>query len=200
MRVPFSAVATCAISALAACAGAPAGPLPLARMLADAPTTMPPRLTLDGDRIAGAAVPLGSGELPPAVRTIFDAIAPGGRTRFVGREWGERGTGYRLEKTYVDGTVTATRAVLASADGTVLERWHTVPTPEVPQNVLAAALQTGPTIEEARIVSGPAREEHWSVVVRDRIGRVHVARVGLDGAPLGSVRRLSADLDVASAR
>lgn len=194
MRAPQWTLVGCVSSALVACAGT-AGRPSLTRLLADAPDDVPARLLLVGDHVAAAAVPLGPGSLPAAVRTTFEAIAPGGNTTFVGREWSERGDGYRLEKSYVDGLLTKARSVLAAADGRVLERWHTVPLRDVPQQVLATALRTGPAIDEARIVSGPAREEYWSLQVRDRGGRTFVVLVGLDGAPKAQLRRLLARLD-----
>lgn len=182
--------------ALAACAAGPALPPQLGRLLAEAPAGAAPRLWLAGDRIVGAAVPLGAHSLPPPVRTMVEAVAPGGESTFVGREWGVRGEGYRVEKHYRDTTPPHARAVLVAADGTVLERWHTVPLPEVPQPVLATALRSGPMIAEARIVSGREREERWELVVRDRAGGEFVVHVGLDGAPLGRHRRLAGELEV----
>lgn len=179
--------------ALGACASS-AVPPTLAKWFHDAPGDSTPRLLLAGDRIVAAAAPLGPGSLPPAVRTTFEAVAPGGETMFVGREWSERGDGFRLEKRYHDG-VEHTRSVLASADGAVLERWHTVPIPKVPQQVLAAALQQGPLVDEARIVSGREREEYWDLVARDRSGRTFVVRVGLDGELLATARRVAAQVE-----
>ncbi len=178
---------------LGACASS-AVPPTLAKWFSDAPGDATPRLMLAGDRIVAAAAPLGPGSLPPAVRTTFEAVAPGGETLFVGREWSERGEGFRLEKRYREGAV-HTRSVLASPEGAVLERWHTVPIPQVPQQVLAAALQQGPLVDEARIVSGPEREEYWDLVARDRSGRTFVVRVALDGDLLATARRVSAQVE-----
>ena len=183
--------------ALAACATPPraAG---IAALLRDAPDDLPARLTLaPSGEITAAAAPLGPGMLPRAVRVAFDAVAPGGQTHFVGREWGARGDGYRLEKHYPELPHQPERSVLAAADGSVLERWHTVPLAEVPHHVLATALRTGPRIEQARIVSGREAEEHWMFVVRDRLRGTFLVGVGLDGAPRGTARLLSAQLQVA---
>lgn len=191
MRVMHPVLGPCLSIAVAACVG-PAGRPSFANLLQDAPSDVAARFELAGDHLVAAAVPLGPGSLPAAVRTTFDAIAPGGRTTFVGRESGGRGEGYRLEKAYTEGATTRTRSVLAAADGSVLERWHSVAIAEVPQQVLTVALRTGPTIEDARIVSGPEREEHWTFVVRDRGGRTFVVEVGLAGEPLGRRRRTNA--------
>jgi hypothetical protein len=198
MRLPPLLAAAVASSALAACAGAGSTRTQLAQLLAEAPSDVPPRFLLAGDRLVGAAVPLGPGSLPPAVRTTFDAIAPGGKTTFVGREFGERGDGYRVEKRYENGPVSQARGVLCTAAGDVLERWHSVPIGDVPQHILAAALRETPLIDEARIVSGPQREEYWSFEARDRGGRQFVVRVTLDGRALGRTRRLTASIDAAS--
>jgi hypothetical protein len=195
MRALPSALLVCVSFAMAACVGTNTSRPSLARLLRDAPNDAPARLAIAGDHLVFAAVPIGSGSLPKAVRTPIDAIAPGGRTLFVGREWGERGDGFRVEKAYDGGGKTQTRSVLAAADGAVLERWHTVAIAEVPQHVMATALRTGPTIDEARIVSGPEREEHWAFVVRDRAGSVFVVKVSLDGEGLGRVRQSAARLD-----
>lgn len=196
MRRPDVRCVHSCLLALAACAAGPALPPQLGRLLAEAPADATPRLVLAGDRLVGAAVPLGPHSLPPPVRTMVDAVAPGGETTFVGREWGVRGDGYRVEKHYRDTAPPHTRSVLVAGDGAVLERWHTVPLPEVPQPVLATALRSGPTITEARIVSGREREEHWLLVVRDRTGQAFLVRIGLDGALLGRHRRLAGAVDV----
>jgi hypothetical protein len=165
----------------------------LSRLLADAPSDVPARLWLAGDRIVAAAAPLGPGVMPPAVRTTVDAIAPGGALVFAGREWGPRGDGFRVDKRYAEPD--HQRSVLVALDGAVLERAHTVPLPDVPQHVLATALRTGPHVDEAWIVSGPETEEHWTFVVRDRGGRTFAVRVGLAGEPRGRLRRTSARVD-----
>lgn len=179
--------------AFASCTGTSGASTSLARLLAESPPGAAARLWLSGDRIVAAAAPLGPGSLPPAVRTSLDAVAPGGATTFVGREWGARGDGFRIEKHYTEPA--HSRSALLAADGAVLERAHTVPLAEVPQNVLATALRTGPTIDEAWIVSGPVAEELWHFVVRDRGGRVFTVRVGLGGEPLGRLRRTTANVE-----
>jgi hypothetical protein len=185
---------------LCACAGAHPHRAQLAALLQDAPNDAPARFTLAGDRLVGAAAPLGPGELPPEVRIVFDAIAPAGRTLFVGREWGERGDGYRLDKEYPDEPGAPQRSVLAARDGTVLERWHTVPLPDVPQHVLATALRVGPFVDQVRKVSGREHEELWTLVVRDRTRRTFAVDIGLDGALLRRARVLPAQLAVRAPR
>jgi hypothetical protein len=130
------------------------------------------------------------------VRTAIDAVAPRGDLVFQGSEWGRRGSGYRIEKHYTNGSAQHSRSALIATDGTVLERSHSVPLPEVPQDVLAAAMSVAPNVVEARIVSGPRREEYWECTVHDRIGRTHVATIALDGRLLRTVRRVTARLDV----
>lgn len=169
--------------------------LRLRQLLAEAPNDSPPRLLLDGDRIDAVAVPLGPGALPPAVRTTFDAIAPGGTTRFVGRESSRRGDGYRVEKAYESSGTASARSVLCTANGEVLERWHSVPIADVPQAAAAAALRVAPVIDEARIVSGPTSEELWSFTLHDRIGWTFVVEVALDGRLLRRARQLAARVE-----
>jgi len=186
--------------ALAACAAAPISPA-LAHLLAEAPEDSTARLWIEGDHLVGAAVGLGPGSLPAAVRTTIDAVAPRGEMRFQGREWGPRGTGYRIDKYYAaevipGGAHEHTRSALVAPNGDVLERSHSVPLAKAPGSVLAAALQVGPHVEEVRIVSGPLREEYWECTVRDRIGRTFVATIGLDGRLLRTVRRVPARIDV----
>src|SRR5262245_50595143 len=186
---------SCWLLALAACSTAAPVPESLQTLLGESPEGNPARLSIGGNRIVAAAVAMGPGSLPKAARTSIEAIAPLGELLFAGREWGPRGAGFRVEKRYREGPKEHVRSVLVDADGRVLEREHSVAIAEVPQHVLAAAMRVGPTIEEARIVSGPEREEHWSVSVRDRLGRTFVARVSLGGALLDSVRRVSARVD-----
>ncbi|MCB9878862.1 MAG: hypothetical protein H6835_14805 [Planctomycetes bacterium] len=151
------------------------------------------RLLLDGDRVIGGATPAVAAEVPPAVRTTFDAVAPEGEQLFLGREWGPRGAGFRLEKRYLEPA--HQRSVLVAADGHVLERAHTLPVPRVPKHVLATALEVGPFVDEARIVSGPLQEEYWALLVRDRAGALRVVLIDLDGAELARRRRVTARVD-----
>ena len=65
-------------------------------LMREAPEDQPARLVLAGDRIAAVAVALGPGSLPAAVRATVDAVAPRGDVVFRGREWSERGDGYRI--------------------------------------------------------------------------------------------------------
>jgi hypothetical protein len=175
--------------ALAACSAARVPPS-LQALLRDSPENVPARLTIEQNRIVGAAVPIGPGELPPAVRTALEAVVPGGELTFRGREWGPRGAGFRVDKRYPDSGGGQVRSALVGADGTVLERSHSVPLAEVPQHVLAIGLATGPIVDDARIVSGPDHEEHWSLSVRDRQGHVSTVTVSLDGRRLATRRRL----------
>ena len=190
LALPF-----CWLLALAACSTAAPVPESLQTLLGETPDGYPARLSIGGNRIVAAAVAVGNASLPKAARTAIEAIAPQGELLFVGREWGPRGAGFRVEKRYREGAKEHVRSVLVDADGRVLEREHSVAIAEVPQHVLVAAMRVGPMIDEARIVSGPAREEYWSVSVRDRLGRTFVAHVSLDGSLLDSVRRVSARVD-----
>ena len=185
----------CWLSILAACSTAAPVPDSLQTLLGESPDGNSARLSIGGNRITAAAVAVGNASLPKAARKSIDAIAPEGELLFAGREWGPRGAGFRVEKRYREGAKEHVRSVLVDADGRVLERAHSVPIAEVPQHVLVAAMLVGATIDEARIVSGPEREEYWSVSVRDRLGRTFVARVSLDGSLLDSVRRVSARVD-----
>ena len=188
-------VSIVAVLAAAACAGG----VPPADVLQDLDRVeqgASARLWLDGAQIVGAAVPVDLREVPLAVRTTFDAIAPGGEVTFVGRETGPRGAGYRLEKRYVDGAAEHSRSVLVDAAGAVLERAHTVAVRDVPQHVLVSALRSGSSIDEAAIVSGPEHEEHWALIVSDRDGRRSVVHTALDGRELRRHRRIAARIDV----
>jgi hypothetical protein len=181
--------------ALTACSTAAPVPESLQTLLVESPDGNPARLSIGGNSIVAAAVATGNASLPKAARTAIEAIAPQGEVLFSGREWGPRGAGFRVEKRYREGAKEHVRSVLVDADGRVLEREHSVAIAEVPQHVLVAAMRMGSMIDEARIVSGPEREEYWSVTVRDRLGRTFVARVSLDGSLLDSVRRVSARVD-----
>lgn len=194
MRRRLPRIALGCLFGLAACATRNGVPKGFAALLADSPETSPARLWLDGDTIVGAAVALGPGALPAAVRLSLDAVAPRGELVFQGREWGPRGEGFRIDKHYrIDGEE-HDRSALIAADGTVLERSHSVPVPKAPQDVLAAAMQFGTQIVEVHIVSGPEHEEYWHCVVQDRLGHTFVATVDLDARLLGGVRRVQAVL------
>lgn len=167
--------------ALVACGAGPWRRPPLDELLGDAKAGVPPRLSFAGDELIAVAVPAEPLTIPQVVRTTFQAIAPGGETEFLGREWGPRGTGYRLVKRYREGGHEQVRSVLVDGSGAVLERSHSVPLGEVPQDVLSTALRFGHSVEEVRIVSGPEREEGWAVVVDDRAGHTSALTIGLDG-------------------
>lgn len=182
--------------ALPACTTAAALPADFEEFVRQAPADAPARLWLAGDRIVAAAVAVGPGALPRAVRTTLDAVAPGGELVWQGREWGPRGEGFRIDKRYREGTAEHVRSALIAQDGSVLERCHSLPLAEVPPNVLGKALETGSHVEEARIVSGPEREEYWSCTVTSRIGRTFVVEIDLDGKPRRSVRRVDARVEL----
>lgn len=182
-----------ALAALAACAGPGPGPGPALEFFADAPGDATARIELAGDRVESLAVALGPGLLPPAVRTTVEAIAPGGVVAFAGYESGARGVGYRVEKRYPE--TGQSRSLLATRDGAVLERWHTVPVRDVPTDALRVIAELGATVDEARIVSGPAREERWTFVVRDRLQRRNIVHVSLRGERLAVRRQLDATVD-----
>jgi hypothetical protein len=187
------AAAATLVALSAACSAIGPDPVALDAALATAPAGEQPRLWLDGDRLIGAAVPCSPIELPPAVRTMLAAIAPDGEQEFVARELGPRGAGFRIDVRYQDPP--HVRSLLLAADGSVLERSHTVATIDAPEHVLAAGLRHSPLVDAIRMVSGPEREEYWELVVRERSGGVHVIRVGLDGTVLGSQRRFTARVD-----
>lgn len=196
MRRPAIAIAFAALAALAACASTFSVPSSAAALMAEAPEGQPARLLLAEDRIVAAAVPLGPGSLPGPVRSAIAAVAPHGETVFRGREWGPRGEGHRIEKRYlVDGTDHVRTALIAD-DGRVLERAHSVPIGEVPQDVLVAALEIGPDVTLALIVSGPDHEEYWQCTVRNRIGRTYSVRIDLRGRLVEVRRRVVARIDV----
>jgi len=191
LHTPFAFLLACS-----ACSTTGAVPADLGELLAAAPADTPARLWLVDGRVVGAAVPVGPGVLPGDARRMADAVLPDGELVFQGREWGPRGAGFRVEKRYRGGDGPEHgRSVLVTADGRVLERDHTVPIPDVPQHVLAGAMQVGGTVDEARIVSGSEREEYWTVQVQDRSGRVFVVEVALDGHLRRSQRRVQARVD-----
>lgn len=185
-----------ALLAFAACQTAAPVPEELASLLADAPSDQPVRLWLRENRIVRAAVPVGPGVMPAAVHTMLDAVAPRGELVFQGREWGPRGSGFRIDKRYRESGNEHVRSALIADDGSVLERAHSVPIADVPQRVLATTMRIAPLVEEACIVSGSEREELWSCTVRNRIGRMLVVEVGLDGGWLRTLRRVEARVDV----
>lgn len=187
MRPLRSATAAVFLLMLQACA-APDLPLRMfGRLLAETPQDQPARLWLVDGELVGVAVATGPGSLPQPVRTTLDAIAPGGQTMFVGREWGPRGDGHRIEKTYEDlpgqapGEGPHFRSVLIAATGTVLERTHSVPLARGPRPVLTTALASGFDVTRAEIVSGPEHEEAWRVTVRNRTGWTFVVETSLAG-------------------
>lgn len=163
-------------------------------LLYDAQVDGAPRVTIDGASVVAVASPVDFRALPAAARRTCDALAPEGALLFCGVEHGPRGRGYRVEKQYEE-PVAHRRSVLVDADGAVLERSHTVPTADAPQAVLAAALQHGSFVREVEIVSGPAREESWRVLVADRRGRAFSVILDLDGRLLRLRRQAQVRVD-----
>ena len=192
----WSAISLVVIAAFAACSSAQWVPDDAMRLMAEAPCDQPARLLVVSNRVVTASVAISRSSLPPAVRTTIDAVAPLGKTLFRGREWSDRGDGYRIEKEYLIDGSRHVRTALIDADGHVLERAHSVPIGEVPQAILGAALEIGPEIREMTIVSGPEREEFWRATVGTRIGRTYVVRIGLGGQLLHVRRRVIATIDV----
>lgn len=191
------AIAAAGFAALAAtlcgCAGPGTGAGPALDRISEAPGDGALRLELAGDRVVIAAVPVGEALLPAAARTAVEAVAAGGAVTFAGFESGPRGSGWRVEKRYAESA--QSRSALVASDGAVLERWHTVPVRDVPTDALRAIADLGATVDEARIVSGPVREERWTFLVRDRLQRRRVVDVSLRGELLAQRRRMDAVVD-----
>ena len=179
--------------ALVACVGSGLPP-GFAEAAATAPQDLPARIYLRGDAIDGAAAGIGPGGLPPAVRSTMDAVAPGGETLFLGREWGPHGEAFRIEKRYVEGQGESFRSALVADDGGVLERSHTLPTVKVPAVVLGAAMPYGRDIRRCEIVSDATTERFWRIRCVDGGGRTFVATVTLDGGLLHARRLVAAEL------
>lgn len=193
MRWPLIALLA---GTLAGCSSPPPLPPGLASLMAETPEGAATRLLVAGNDIVAASVPLGPGSVPSEVRAAIDAVVPRGETTFRGREWSRRGEGYRIEKLYRNGGEEQVRTALIADDGRVLERAHSVPLRDVPQPILTAALGVGHDVVRALIVSGREREEYWSCIVGDRLGRTHVVRVDLGGSVLAVMRRVTARVDI----
>jgi hypothetical protein len=128
------------------------------------------------------------------VRTAVDTIQPGGTALFAGREWGPRGEGYRIEKLYTEQGEEHFRSLLVAADGSVLERSHSVPLVSVPPAVVTAAMGSGPEILRLEIVSGPEHEEGWRATVKNRAGWTYEVLLTLRGSVLQVSRVVPAQL------
>ncbi len=164
------------------------------RAAATAPEDMPARIEANADGIVAAAAAIGPGGLPSAAKTAMDAIAPGGVTLFLGREWGPWGQGYRVEKRYDDGPDASYRSALVAGDGSVLQRSHSVPIAKTPAAALGAAMPFGRDIRRCEIVSDAETEREWRITTKDGGGRTLRVRVGLDGRRIDVHRVLGAEL------
>ncbi|GAB4152875.1 MAG: hypothetical protein Fur0037_21710 [Planctomycetota bacterium] len=163
--------------------------------LAEASSDGPVRLTLRGTEVVSSSVPVSRAGLPERVRTMIEAIAPGGTTLRLSRERGPLGEGYRVEKDLGNGDF---RAMLIAPDGSVLERSHAVPLGEVPQQVLLAATAPGRIdVRRCEIVSDGARETGWRILVLDGAGRAYSCECSLDGDLLSRSRILDAEISCA---
>lgn len=180
---------------LGAChsAGLPAG---FAEAAATGPEDTPARLLLRGNHCIAAAAGIGPGALPQAAKAAMDAVAAGGETVFLGREWSHLGENYRVEKRYSDGNTESFRSALVTADGEVLERSHTVPANKVPPVVLGAAMKFGRDLRRCDIVSDTAAEREWRIQCIDGGGRTFVVVVSLDGSPIAADRVIGVSLQV----
>lgn len=177
----------------------PVLPPEFAATAAEAPGETPVRLVLAGDRVVGAAVPIRPIGLPAEVHAAIEAVAPGGETLFLAREWGRRGAGYRIEKDCGSATRPDFRSALITPDGTVLERSHSVPIGEVPKDVLLAAMTSvWRDVERAEVVWGREREEGWRIALRDKAGRQQLFECAMDGTLGHASRLLQAQLATAS--
>lgn len=192
-RARLASVAPALAFALAGCLGAGLPP-GFAEAAATAPEDVPARIYLRGDAIDGAAAGIGPGGLPTAVRSTMEAVAPGGETVFLGREWGPHGEAFRVEKRYVEGQGESFRSALVADDGGVLERSHTLPTVKVPAVVLGAAMPYGRDIRRCEIVSDATTERFWRIRCIDGGGRTFVATVALDGGLMSARRLVAAEL------
>lgn len=190
---PLSRWLALATIALGACrsGGLPPG---FAEAAATAPEDTPARLWLRGDRVVGAAAGIGPGAVPQAAKAAMDAVAAGGELTFLGREWGQRGESFRVEKRYADGGAETFRSALVTAEGEVVERSHTVPISKVPPVVLGAAMRFGRDLRRCDIVSDALAEREWRIHCVDGGGRRFLVVVDLEGSLIAANRVVEATL------
>lgn len=180
---------------LSSCAAPPALPVGFADAAFEAPEDLPLRLLFDADTLVASAVPIGPGALPPAVRTLVEAIEPGGTTVYAAREWSRRGAGFRVEKRYSEGPDQQYRSALITSDGAVLERSHTVPVGQVPRRILLAVMTDARRdVLRAEVVSDAASEVGWRITMQDGGARMFVCECSMTGTELAVHRVLHAEV------
>lgn len=171
-------------------------PRQFAEAAATGPEEVSARIRIEGTHVVAVAAPAGPGGIPQPVRSSIEAVAPGGEPVFLGREWGDAGENWLVEKRYVEGAMESFRSARIAVDGTVLERAHSVPIAKVPQPVIAAALSLGRDVQRCEIVSDASAERGWRAFVVDGGGRRLLATIGLDGTLVAAHRLVAADIVV----
>ncbi len=190
-------VTLCLLPLLAGCATG-RGLEPVFALAAEAPEDMGLRLWFDGSTLVAAATGIGPHRLPAPVRATIDGVAPAGELLFVGRECGPFGDGFRVDKRYRDGSEESFRSALIAADGSVLERRHSVPLAQVPAAVLTTAMRVGRDVRRCEIRSDSAHEVGWNAIVVDGAGHTYELELGLDAALLARHRLVRSSASIAT--
>lgn len=147
--------------------------------------------------MTGVAIDVTPRELPAAARRMADAILPprGSKLAELAREWGPRGTGYRIARSYAEGNADV-RSALVTEDGQVLERTHRIAPAKLPAAVRRAAegARPGGVIQHADVVQGAPGEESFRILVAEGRAATWLVECGPRGEGLRLYCLLNADV------
>lgn len=182
---PSSLVALLCLGFLLGCASPPFGPQFTERLF-DSPGDGVCRITIrDGHPISYSA-PVRAQDLPPRVKRTMDELHEGGRTVYLGREWGPDGPGYRVEELVRVDNKEELRSLLVDDEGRVIGRSYEISPTDVPQSLLQHVARAGfdrSAVRSTSFVLGPAGDRgHYRLLLEDREGRQRMLECRADGS------------------
>ena len=134
MQQGATTVISCLLVFLGGCAS-PAFWPEFTNTLFDAPGGGVCKITIRNGQLLSYSAPVRRKDVPEKVRRTLDTLAGGGETRYLAREWGPRGPGYRLDKLVRRDDKNEHRTWLVDDDGVVVGRGYQIPLADAPQKL-----------------------------------------------------------------
>ncbi len=153
--------------------------------LFDAPRDGVSRLTIRNGQVFAYSAPVRSQDVPEKVKRTMDELREGGQTVYLAREWGPRGTAYRIEDLVRVSGRDELRSLLVDDEGHVVGRSYEITPADAPSSMLDHATTMGlgrDRIRKTSVVLGSAGDPgHYRMLLEDREGRLRMLECRADG-------------------
>jgi hypothetical protein len=196
-RVTAISCLSCLLVLLAGCAS-PAFWPEFTNALFDAPGSGVCKITIHNGQLLSYSAAVRPSDVPEKVRRTLDKLGGGGETRYLAREWGPRGTSYRLDKLVRRDNRDERRTWLVDDDGAVVGRSYEIALVDVPKTLRQQAAKSGlgeDAIVWADVVLGTAGDAgHFRILLEDRDGRQKIVECRADGGQVVWYRVIQAEV------